>query len=65
MRQTVKALKMGLGIAVGAFIIFAIDQGAVTSNVLWRSVAMGTLAGLLLAALHAYQARRRRPQNSP
>ncbi len=53
-----KAVKAGLGIALGAFIIFAIDQGGITANVVWRSVATGALAGLLFAAFYAYTARR-------
>jgi high-affinity Fe2+/Pb2+ permease len=56
--STVKALKMGIGIAIGTFIVFAIDQGGITSNAIWRSVATGILAGLLLAGFYAYQARR-------
>lgn len=55
-----KALKMGLGIAVGTFVVFTIDEGGVTPDGAIRSLATGVLSAALLALVYAYQARRGR-----
>ena len=58
-----KALKIGLGVALGTLLVLAIDQGGVTTNVAIRSAAAGAAAGVILALFYAYQARRARAKD--